>query len=203
MQYRSPIKVLVLGILTLGFYDLYWLGTTSAELEKNTHIEMRSALWLFFILLSRLACTASIVWLVLTLLIDSLSSAEGMAWMLLIITAILGFIANSLLLARWLMPYVRAVQLTTNGAVQESNAMLLLLTREPYGITALQQAYNNPKAVPDFMSKDITVVAKAVTNKSDQLENPILKRILTLIAIVMIIGLILLLLFPFLVTHIG
>ncbi len=123
--------------------------------------------------------------------------------MLLIITAILGFIANSLLLARWLMPYVRAVQLTTNGAVQESNAMLLLLTREPYGITALQQAYNNPKAVPDFMSKDITVVAKAVTNKSDQLENPILKRILTLIAIVMIIGLILLLLFPFLVTHIG
>lgn len=126
-----------------------------------------------------------------------------MAWLLLIIAAILGFAVNSILLSRWLIPYVRAAQLATNGAVQESNAMLLLLTRELYGITILQQAYNNPESMPRFMDKDVTVLAKAVTNSTVRLENPFIKRILTIIAIFMIIGLALLLMFPFFVAHIG
>ena len=74
------------------------------------------------------------------------------------------------------MPYARAVQLATNGAVQESNTMLLLLTRELYGITVLQQAYNDPRSMPDFVSKDVTAPAKAATDRINQLENPFLKR---------------------------
>lgn len=203
MQYRSPTRVLILGILTLGFYDLYWLGVTSAELQKITHTQLKSAWWLVLVLISRLASTASIIWVILTLLVDSLSNLEGMAWLLLIIAAILGFAANFILLSRWLMPYVRAAQLATKGAVQESNAMLLLLTREAYGITVLQQAYNNPESMPGFMSKDVTIAAKNLTNQANQLGNPVLKRILTIVVIVMAIGFVLLLLFPFFVAHIG
>ena len=100
MQYHSPTKILALGILTLGFYDLYWLGVTSTELARSTRMQTRSAWWLVLILISRLVGITSIIWIILTLLNDSLSSLEGMAWLLLIIGAILGFIANSILLAR-------------------------------------------------------------------------------------------------------
>lgn len=184
MQHRSPTRILALGILTLGFYDLYWLGVTSAELEKTTHVRIKSAWWLVLVLVSRLASIAATIWIILTLLIDSLSSLEGRAWLQLIIAAILGFAVNSILLSRWLIPYVRGAQLATNGAVQESNAMLLLLTRELYGITILQQAYNNPESIPGFLGKDVTVLAKGVTTSAYRPENPFIKRILTIIAII-------------------
>jgi hypothetical protein len=203
MKYRSPSRILKLGILSLGLYDLYWLGTTGTELEKITNIRMKSARWLIVVFIGRLASTASIIWIILTLLIDSLSNLQGIAWLLLIITAIFGFAVNSILLSRWLLPYVRAAQLATSGAVQESNAMLLLLTRELYGITILQQAYNNPASMPGFMSRDVPVLAKNLTDNAGQLENPLLKRILTVIAVGMAIGLVLLILFPYVVTHIG
>ncbi len=78
--------------------------------------------------------------------------------------------------------------------------MLMVLMRESFGITTLQQAYNNPDSMPAFMATDPIAAARELNQRVD---NPLAKRILSIIAVVMAIGLVLLLLVPFFVAHIG
>ena len=48
MKIRSPIKVFLLSIVTLGIYDLYWLVKTRADLNKETTKHVPT-IWLIII----------------------------------------------------------------------------------------------------------------------------------------------------------
>lgn len=113
-------------------------------------------------------------------------------------------ILGSYMLLKWLVPYCVAVEAATQKRLNASNAALGLMWAGSYGLPALQAAYNNPSAIPEFASHDQTAhlrtSANAYTNK---LEHSWLKPALTVMAAAMVIGCVLLIAALVAVTHIG
>jgi hypothetical protein len=98
---------------------------------------------------------------------------------------------------RWLIPYVGAAQAATKNKLHETNLMLMLTLWQARGIAVLQQAYNNPDSMPGFMARDVTA---SVLHQARIPRYPKLEQVLTVVAIVMVIGLVVL--FPVLVARI-
>ncbi|MBC7581509.1 hypothetical protein H7097_01400 [Aeromicrobium sp.] len=93
---------------------------------------------------------------------------------------------NLTLFPKWLIPYTKAAQTVTGNRVNASSLTALLLLVETRGIVFLQQAYNAPASIPAVMATDPLVAIPSNTLRND---NPIVRRVLSAIAIIMIVGL--------------
>lgn len=127
MQTRSIPKMLLLTIVTLGFYQLYWLYKTRQEMVARG-IRIPPFLVLFLPILSLLV--VAIVSFVTRFVLSTVSESSSFPFIDLLIV-IGGVVAFSLLIPialYWFYKYCKAVESVTDGLFQfDMNYFMLIL----------------------------------------------------------------------------
>jgi hypothetical protein len=146
MTYRSPVRVLLLSIVTLGLYIIFWLFETSREMRQKG-ITLPSV-WLFATPL-----LAEVVLIVLTTLI-SLPLKQGSTafnvvnLVLFPVLVLIGVLAIIPLVLWWFWKYCAGVQVVTNGRLTQGSAFALFCILSVFGVGFLypmvvQNYYNS------------------------------------------------------------
>ena len=165
MQKRSIGKMLLLYIVTLGFYRLYWLAKTRGELVKKTKQSIPSIIW---VAIPYLLVVASVVGLIVAAVIaeidrddkildcqarildsaryceDYVGEADlGTLGTISIIGIYASFILVIPLLSWWYWKYSKAVEIVTKEKLSFPVAMIVILAvPDIFDMLIIQDSFN-------------------------------------------------------------
>lgn len=147
MQKRNIAVVILLGFITLGIYDLYWLYKTRQELVALGG-KVPRFIWLLLPLLALLA--VGVLWLFFLIALSDSSDSSQALMPLSVLSMIVGVVAVIAIFPitiYWMYRYSEAVEQVTHGQTTTGFAFGLWLVLAILGFTfiwhgLIQDAFN-------------------------------------------------------------
>lgn len=188
MNKTTFAKAFTYNQLTFGVYNILWLSRTRRTLMARTGLHIPSPIWLVLHFIAQISVIIAVVIAVL-----NPTSAGWPIFILVVVAAI----ANQFVYPIWLKNFYVAIEQVSNGRMNQTAAAGLLLATPNIAIPLIEQAISNPESLPKIYGTfDMHQLAVPASIEG----NEILKRVLTVVAVVAALFLAFLLAIPALIN---